>query len=295
METSHAPAGSASPLEQGAGRAATHARTLAERRRGGCREPASGRPDQEVEGGAGSAASGWSPPRQVGAGRARGGGGAADEGREAEPRWAGGQAGRRACGRGGGREAARAAGAEVGATAAGEAARPPGGLRRVPTRLPSGRAWTPRRRRRAVLQAEHLEKGARFQPALSFRPEVHTANFWVGGWGAGRCPVPPLGPEVFASECGVVGDPRRPLPPRAGVCPAFSNPAELESCAFCGVREAFSRSERCFGPFPGAPAEKPKDKGRQATRLQILGWKELGSGSLKIFSFSLSVSMPCET
>lgn len=195
METSHAPAGSASPLEQGAGRAATHARTLAERRRGGCREPASGRPDQEVEGGAGSAASGWSPPRQVGAGRARGGGGAADEGREAEPRWAG----RRACGRGGGREAARAAGAEVGATAAGEAVRPPGGLRRVPTRLPSGRAWTPRRRRcRAVLQAEHLEKGARFQPALSFRPEVHTANFWVGGWvGSRKMPGAAPGPRSF--------------------------------------------------------------------------------------------------
>lgn len=133
-------------------------------------------PDQEVEGGAGSAASGWTPLGRSALG-VRVAAGAADEGREAEPRWAAGLPGGCACGRGGGREAARAAGAEVGAAVAGEAASSPGDAASEGTRV-DAKPSTP--------------KGARFQPALSFRPEVQKANFWVGKrkdsrWASGLC------------------------------------------------------------------------------------------------------------
>lgn len=115
--------------------------------------------DQEVEGGAGSAASGWTPLGRSALG-VRAAAGAADEGREAELRWAAGRAGGCACGRGGGREAARAASAKVGATAAGEAGSHPGdSAAGGATRLPKGRAWTPHRRR-AVRPAEHPERGS---------------------------------------------------------------------------------------------------------------------------------------
>lgn len=193
-------------------------------------------PDQEVEGGAGSAASGWTPLGRSALG-VRAAAGAADEGREAEPRWAARLPVGCACGRGGGREAARAAGAEVGAAAAGEAASPPGDAASEGTRVdatpPSGFSKPSTRKGLASSQLCLLGRRSRRQ----------TFGLESGKIPGGRAGCAAPGPPKFtlAGERGVcrveVGGPRRPLP--TGVCPAFSNASELELFVFCGVGKYF--------------------------------------------------------
>lgn len=107
--------------------------------------------------------------------------------------------------------------------------------------------------------------------------------------------MPPLGPEVFASECGVVGDHGIPsLPGLESALPFLILP-NLSRVLSAESERRFPDRNAASVPFLVRQRRSRKIRVDRLQDCRFWGGKELGSGSLKIFSFSLSVSMPCET